>query len=111
MRRSILALAVLGVVGASCRAPYPAPPPRSAARLSPTQWGPTDGGDIPAIRRAESQCLARLSPSAVSAAFRAVDQVAEALVDLCSIQIVDDDPLVWHVWCGSDATFQSGTYL
>lgn len=109
------ALALAAILGAAClgacRAPYPAPPPRTAARLSPTQWGATDGGDIPAIRRAEAQCLSRLSPSAVSAAFRAVDQVAEALVDLCSIQIVDDDPLVWHVWCGSDATFQSGTYL
>ncbi len=95
----------------SCRSAYPAPEPRTVARLSPTHWGRTDGGDIATMRRAERQCVAGLSPSAVSAAFRAVDQVAEALVDLCSIQIVDDDPLVWHVWCGSDATFQSGTFL
>lgn len=109
MRAALLVLAVLSA--AACRAPYPAPQPRTAARLSPTRWGATDGGDIPAIRRAEQQCLERLSPSAVSAAFRAVDEVAEALVDLCSIRIVDDDPLVWHVFCGSDATFRSGHYL
>lgn len=95
----------------SCRSSYPAPEPRTAARLSPTSWGGTDGGDIPTIRRAERQCVAGLSPRAVSAAFQAVDQVAGALVDLCSIQIVDDDPLVWHVWCGSDATFRSGHFL
>lgn len=95
----------------SCRSAYPAPQPRTAARLSPTDWGRTDGGDIPTILRAERQCVAGLSPRAVSAAFQAVDQVADALVDLCSIAIVDDDPLVWHVWCGSDATFQSGHYL
>lgn len=105
------ALALLLISVSACRAPYPAPAPRAAARLSPTRWGRTDGGDIPAIRRAEQQCLARLSPSAVSAAFRAVDEVAGALVELCSIEIVDDDPLVWHVWCGSDATFRSGHYL
>ncbi|MCB9597632.1 MAG: hypothetical protein H6719_33245 [Sandaracinaceae bacterium] len=111
MRPALLASLVLAALAVGCRAPYPAPAPRTAARLSPTQWGRTDEGDIPTIRRAEQQCLERLSPSAVSAAFRAVDDVAEALVDLCSIEIVDDDPLVWHVWCGSDATFQSGTYL
>jgi len=107
MRASVALLLLL----TACRAPYPAPAPRTPAQLSPTSWGRTDEGDMPTIRRAERQCLAGLSPRAVSAAFQAVDEVAEALVDLCSIQIVDDDPLVWHVWCGSDATFQSGHYL
>lgn len=107
----------LGAVGvalvllAGCRSSYPAPQPRTAARLSPTTWGRTDGGDIPTMRRAERQCVAGLSPRAVSAAFQAVDEVADALIDLCSIAIVDDDPLVWHVWCGSDATFRSGHFL
>ncbi|HHH29008.1 MAG TPA: hypothetical protein ENK57_11790, partial [Polyangiaceae bacterium] len=86
---SALGLVLLG----GCRSAYPVPEPRAVAELSPTHWGRTDGGDIAAVRRAERQCVAGLSPSAVSAAFRAVDQVAEALVDLCSIQIVDDDPL------------------
>jgi hypothetical protein len=81
------------------------------AALSPSRWGRTDTGDIASIRRAEQTCLAGLSPRAVSAAFQAVDEVAEALTNLCSIQIVGDDPLVWHVWCGSDALFQSGHYL
>lgn len=102
-------LLVLLVSG--CRATYPAPEGRSVARLSPTRWGRTDDGDVETIRRAERQCIAGLSPRAVSAAFQAVDEVADALVDLCNIAIVDDDPLVWHVWCGSDATFQSGHYL
>ena len=110
MRSAFAALVALTLL-AGCRSAYPAPEPRTVARLSPTHWGRTDGGDIPTIRRAERQCVAGLSPSAVSAAFQAVDQVADALVDLCSIQIVDDDPLVWHVWCGSDATFQSGHFL
>ena len=102
-------LLVLAVTG--CRATYPAPESRSAARLSPTRGGRTDDGDVETNRRAERQCIAGLSPRAVSAAFQAVDEVADALVDLCQIAIVDDDPLVWHVWCGSDATFRSGHYL
>lgn len=104
-------LVLVALVLASCRSSYPAPPARTARALSPTSWGRTDGGDIPTMRRAEQQCVAGLSPRAVSAAFQAVDQVADALVDLCSIAIVDDDPLVWHVWCGSDATFRPGHYL
>src|SRR5690606_27841656 len=102
-------LVVLALAG--CRATYPAPEPRTVATVGSTQWGRTASGDVTTIRRAEQTCVAGLSPRAVSAAFQAVDEVAEALVDLCSIQIVNDDPLVWHVWCGSDATFQSGHYL
>jgi len=106
---TIVVLALTSAVG--CRATYPAPPPRTLDAVSSSRWGRTDSGDVPAIRRAEQACMAGLSPRAVSAAFQAVDEVAEALVDLCSIQIVNDDPLVWHVWCGSDATFQSGHFL
>jgi hypothetical protein len=110
MRALVLAtVAALSMLG--CRATYVAPEPRTVATLSPSRWGMTDSGDTAAIRRAEQACIAGLSPRAVSAAFQAVDEVAEALVDLCSIRIVNDDPLVWHVWCGSDATFQSGHYL
>lgn len=107
--RAGLLLVLVALVG--CRATYPAPEPRAVAPSSSTRWGRTASGDVAAIRRAEQRCLAGLSPRAVSAAFRAVDEVAEALVDLCSIRIVDDDPLFWQVWCGSDATFQSGHYL
>ncbi|MGE0788604.1 MAG: hypothetical protein AB7S26_23235 [Sandaracinaceae bacterium] len=110
MRVAAPSLAVLAGLTA-CREPYPAPPPRSAASVSTTTWGRTDQGDRETIRAAEQRCLSGLSPRAVSAAFQAVDQVADALVDLCAIEIVDDDPLVWHVWCGSDATFRSGHYL
>lgn len=106
MRRVAIALLLL----AGCREPYAAPEPRSAASVETTRWGVTDQGDRPAIRAAEQRCIAGLSPRAVSAAFQAVDQVADELVDLCQIEIVDDDPLVWHVYCGSDATFASGTY-
>lgn len=108
MRRGTVALLAL-LTG--CRATYPAPAERTVPRVSPTQWGRTASGDIGAIRSAERQCLAGLSPRAVSAAFQAVDEVADALSELCTIDIVGDDPLVWHVWCGSDATFQSGHYL
>lgn len=106
-RLPLLVLALL----AGCRASYPAPETRTVAQVRPSDWGRTDSGDLAAIRQAEQACVAGLSPRAVSAAFQAVDEVAEALVDLCSIGIVNDDPLVWHVWCGSDATFQSGHYL
>lgn len=108
---SVVLVLTLAIAAGGCRSTYPVPPPRDAARLSPTSWGRTDSGGRAVIRRAEQQCMAGLSPRAVSAAFQAVDQVADALVDLCSIEIVDDDPLVWHVWCGSDATFRSGHYL
>lgn len=107
--RGWMMLAVVALAG--CRATYPAPEPRTLAAVSSSRWGRTDSGDVATIRRAEQACVAGLSPRAVSAAFQAVDEVAEALVDLCSIRIVNDDPLVWHVWCGSDATFQSGHYL
>ncbi len=102
---------VLLLLAAGCRATYPAPEARTVRNVSPTNWGRADTGDVPSIQRAERTCLAGLSPRAVSAAFQAVDEVAEALVDLCSIEIVGDDPLVWHVWCGSDALFQPGHYL
>ena len=105
------ALAVAVLLLSGCRTTYPAPPERTVPRVSSTSWGRTASGDAPAIRAAEQQCLAGLSPRAVSAAFQAVDEVAEALSSLCTIDIVGDDPLVWHVWCGSDATFQSGHYL
>lgn len=107
--RAHVVLALLLLAG--CRETYPAPEGRTVAALSPSRWGRTDTGDLETIRRAEQTCLAGLSPRAVSAAFQAVDEVADALTNLCSIQIVDDDPLVWHVWCGSDALFQSGHYL
>ncbi len=110
MRRALPVLVGLLAL-AACREPYAAPPPRAATDVRTTQWGRTDQGDRPAIRAAEQRCIAGLSPRAVSAAFQAVDEVADELVDLCSIEIIDDDPLVWHVWCGSDATFQSGHYL
>lgn len=95
----------------ACRTTYPAPPAREPAPLAASSFGATDSGDAERIRMAENACLSGLSPRAVSAAFQAVDEVAEALVDLCSIGIVNDDPLVWHVWCGSDALFSSGHYL
>jgi hypothetical protein len=104
-------LALLALLSISCRAPYPAPEVRTIPELRASSYGTSDHGDIESIRRAEQQCLSSLSPRAVSAAFRAVDDVAEALVDLCSIGIVNDDPLVWHVWCGSDALFTSGHFL
>jgi hypothetical protein len=101
----------LALVLSACRTTYPAPEGRSVPSLGPSSWGRTDDGDVTAIQRAEQACLSGLSPRAVSAAFQAVDEVAEALVDLCSIRIVNDDPLLWHVWCGSDALFTSGHYL
>jgi hypothetical protein len=101
----------LALLASGCRTVYPAPEPRTAAPLEATHFGRLDSGDAETIRRAENACLSGLSPRAVSAAFQAVDDVAEALVDLCSIGIVNDDPLVWHVWCGSDALFTSGHYL
>lgn len=107
-----LALAVgLALLALGCRAPYPAPEGRTLPSVGSSRWGRTDSGDRPAIQRAEQACLAGLSPRAVSVAFQAVDEVAQALVDLCSIELVGEDPLVWHVWCGSDALFQSGHYL
>jgi hypothetical protein len=109
MRLGAAILAALALAG--CRSTYPAPAERTVPRVSPTRWGRTASGDTETIRAAERQCLAGLSPRAVSAAFRAVDEVADALSELCSIDIVGDDPLVWHVWCGSDATFRSGHYL
>ncbi len=108
MPRALLALALLV---AGCRATYPAPEARTVRPLRSSNWGRADTGDVSSIQRAERACMAGLSPRAVSAAFQAVDEVAEALVDLCSIEIVGDDPLVWHVWCGSDALFTSGHYL
>jgi hypothetical protein len=108
MRRTLFfALAVV----AGCRATYPAPEPRTVAPLGPTQFGAQGAGDVPAVNAAEHACQAGLSSRAVSAAFRAVDEVADAVSELCTIEIVDDDPLVWHVWCGSDALFQSGHYV
>lgn len=107
----LAAVVVLAALALGCRATYPAPEGRTLPNVSSTRWGRTDSGDRPAIERAEQACLAGLSPHAVSAAFQAVDEVAQALVDLCSIELVGDDPLVWHVWCGSDALFQSGHYL
>ncbi len=106
-----LGLVLLLALVTGCRTTYPAPEGRSYPTLSATQWGATDSGDTASIRRAEQACLSGLSPRAISAAFQAVDEAAAALVDLCSIGIVDDDPLVWHVWCGSDALFTSGHYL
>lgn len=107
--RALVVLALALLVG--CRATYPAPEGRTVPALRSTTWGRADTGDVSSIQRAERACLAGLSPRAVSAAFQAVDEVAEALVDLCSIEIVGDDPLVWHVWCGSDALFLPGHYL
>ncbi|MFK7987950.1 MAG: hypothetical protein AB8I08_18165 [Sandaracinaceae bacterium] len=104
-------LVLIAVSALGCRQAYPAPAPRTAPRVGASDWGRTDSGDRPAIQAAEQQCLAGLSPRAVSAAFQAVDEVAEALSEVCSIEIVGDDPLLWHVFCGSDATFQSGHYL
>jgi hypothetical protein len=104
-------IALLTLVVTSCRETYVAPPPRELPPVGPTRRGTTDPGDAPTIRVAEQRCLSGLSPRAVASAFRAVDEVADALLDLCSIGIVDDDPLVWHVWCGSDALFRSGHYL
>src|SRR5690348_10651926 len=105
------AMMIAMIASAGCRQAYPAGPSRTVAAISPSQFGRTDSGDVPAVRGAERACEAGLSSRAVSAAFRAVDEVADAVSDLCSIEIVDDDPLVWHVWCGSDAMFQSGHYL
>lgn len=109
MRGGAMLLIVVLVGG--CRVTYQAPPPRELPPVESTRRDRTDYGDAPAIRVAERQCLSGLSPRAVASAFRAVDEVAEALLDLCSIGIVDDDPMVWHVWCGSDALFDSGHYL
>ncbi|MGF1468151.1 MAG: hypothetical protein ACFCGT_18685 [Sandaracinaceae bacterium] len=113
-RRTVAAPASLAAVAAVAIAcgpgAYPAPAGRELPALSPTTWGRTDSGDEPAIRRAEERCRAGRDDRAVGAAFRAVDAVAEALVDLCEVEIVGDDPLAWHVWCGSDATFAEGTY-
>jgi len=107
-----LLLGVLLVAGgAACRRSYVAPPARELPPVAPTDWARPDYGDAPTIRAAEQQCLNKLSPRAVASAFRAVDEVATALLDLCTIGIVNDDPLVWHVWCGSDALFDSGFYL
>lgn len=94
-----------------CRTTYVAPPARELVPVRPTGWTQEDHGDAPTIDRAEAQCRSQLSPRAVASAFRAVDEVADALLDLCTIGIVDDDPLVWHLWCGSDALFGSGHYL
>jgi len=94
-----------------CRVTYVAPPARELPPVRGTGHGADDHGDAPAIRTAEAECRSQLSPRAVASAFRAVDEVADALLDLCTIGIVDDDPLVWHVWCGSDALFDSGHYL
>ncbi len=99
------------LAASGCRATYVAPPARELPPVEPTRRGQVDHGDAPAIRVAEQRCLSGLSPRAVASAFRAVDEVADALLDLCTIGIVDDDPLVWHVWCGSDALFRSGHYL
>lgn len=96
---------------AGCRTTYVAPPARELVPVRHTAWAQEDHGDAPAIDQAESQCRSQLSPRAVASAFRAVDEVAEALLDLCTIGIVNDDPLVWHLWCGSDALFGSGHYL
>jgi hypothetical protein len=101
----------LALISLGCRAPYPAPEARTLPRVSSTRWGRTDSGDRPAIERAEQACLAGLSPRAVSVAFQAVDEVAQAVVDHCSIELVGDDPLLWHVWCGADALFDTGTFL
>jgi hypothetical protein len=112
--RRLVALALLLVptlASLGCRAPYPAPQGRTLPSLSSTRWARSDSGDRPAIERAEQACLSGLSPRAVSVAFQAVDEVAQALVNLCSIELVGDDPLLWHVWCGSDALFDSGHYL
>jgi hypothetical protein len=106
--RALCALLVL--VGCGAAPPYPAPPPRSVPQLSPTSFGPRDDGDAPAMREAERSCRAELSPSMVSASFRAVDRLAEVLVEYCSISLVEDDPLLWHLDCRSDATFASGSF-
>lgn len=90
---------------------YQLPSARPARPVAATVAGPDDPGDQAAFRAAEAQCRAGLSPMAVSAAFRAVDAVADALADVCTIGIVRDDPLFWHVWCGADATFRPGHYL
>jgi hypothetical protein len=110
---ALLAAVAVGTsaAGLGCRQVYTAPPPRELPPVDPVARGRDDGGDATAIRVAESQCLASLSPRAVASAFRAVDEVADELLDLCTIGIVDDDPLVWHLWCGSDALFASGFYL
>jgi hypothetical protein len=109
MRRALPLVIALSALG--CRAPYPVPDGRTLPNVSSTRWGRTDPGDRPAIERAEQACLAQLSPRAVSVAFQAVDDVAQAVVDHCSIELVGDDPLLWHVWCGSDALFDSSHYL
>ncbi len=102
---------VVVVLLSGCRVAYQAPAPRELPPVEGTRRDRTDYGDAARIRVAEQQCLSGLSPRAVASAFRAVDEVADALLDLCSIGIVDDDPMVWHVWCGSDALFDSGHYL
>ena len=113
--RALLSMAPLLVCSAlvvsACRQTYQAPPPRELPPVESSHWEMEDHGAASTIRAAETQCLTKLSPRAVASAFRAVDEVADALLDLCSIGIVNDDPLVWHVWCGSDALFDPGFYL
>ncbi len=106
----VLCCGLTGVL-IGCRQVYRAPPPRDLPPVDALDHGTDDSGDATAIRVAETACLKGLSPRAVASAFRAVDEVADELLDLCSIGIVGDDPLVWHLWCGADALFDSGFYL
>lgn len=108
-----LALAVLALpVVASCRTAYVAPPARTAA--TPTSLldrGAADPGDMNGVAIEEASCRTTLQSQTVVASLAAIDAVAEALGSVCTLAPVQDDPLLWRVWCRSDALFQSGHYL
>ncbi len=109
MTRALLAAALLL---AACRTAYPAPPPRAAAAAArPTHSDASDSGDVAAIEEREAACRRTLHGSAVAASLEAIDAVTEALGQFCSLEPVEDDPLLLRVYCRADALFQSGHYL
>ena len=107
-RFALLAIVLL----CGCRTVYVAPPgPASPPPVAPVSRGNGDEGDLAAIRELESVCRRTLEAQTVAASLVAIDALTETLGSVCSLEPVDDDPLLWRVWCRADALFQSGHYL
>jgi len=105
-----LLMLIVGLGG--CRTSYLAPPPEAPpAGLARTPRGGADPGDLEGIEAEESLCRRSLDAQTVAASLRAIDAATERLGGVCSIEPVGDDPLLWRVWCRSDALFRSGHYL
>lgn len=107
MRWLIAAIALHAV--ACARSVYPAPPPVSIPPTVSRAERPLDTAASRArIEQLELQC--RQQPGAVARSLSAVDDMRSALGSLCTVESVDNDPMLWLFRCQTDAFFPLGQF-